>query len=68
MYYYGDTGTPAQGNTKIDELVLQRDSRIQDYLMVTLDTQKESELYVENMSLTDTINIMECERQNAITI
>ena len=55
-------GTPAQGNTKVDELVLRREARIQDYLMVTIGTQKESELYDEIIGLTDAISMVEGEQ------
>ena len=48
-----------QENIKVDELVLRRDSLIQDYLMVVIGTQKESELYEKIMGLTDIITIVE---------
>ena len=51
-------GTPAQGNIKVDELVLRRDSLIQEYLMVTIGTREESDLYGEIMGLTDAITIV----------
>lgn len=51
-------GTPAQGNIKVDELVLRRDSLIEDYLMVVIGTQEESDLYGEIMDLTDAITIV----------
>ena len=52
-------GTPAQGNRKLDELVLRREVCIQDYLMVIIGTRKESELYDKIMGLTDAITIVE---------
>ena len=54
-------GTPAQGNTK-EELILRRDSRIQDYLMVPIGTREEAELYGKIMALTDAINIVSGEQ------
>ena len=51
-------GTPAQGNTKVDELVLRRDSLIEDYLMVIIGAREESELYGEIKGLTDAITIV----------
>ena len=53
-----ERGTPAQGNIKVDELVLRRDSLIQEYLMVTIGTREESDLYGEIMGLTDAITIV----------
>jgi len=53
-----ERGTPAQGNTKVDELVLRRDSLIDDYLMVIIGTREESELYGEIMGLSDAITII----------
>lgn len=50
-------GTPAQGNTK-EKLILRRDARIRDYLMVPIGTREESELYGEIMALTDAITIV----------
>ena len=47
-----------QGNIKVDELVLRRDSIIDDYLMVIIGTREESELYGEIMGLTDAITIV----------
>ena len=55
-------GTPAQGNRKLDELVLRRDSRIQEYLMVTIGTQKACDLYDEIIGLTDSISMVEGEQ------
>ena len=55
-------GTPAQGNIKIDELVLRRDSRIEKFLMVVNGSREEAELYGEIMGLTDAINIVGSEQ------